>query len=88
VLAARREHTAVMREDVESALPRIVDVALRAVRVFTVEERALLAAHEAERERIAPGDLLRLVRGQTPAAESEADIVAFPASAGPGRQPE
>ncbi|MBI5487166.1 MAG: AAA family ATPase [Deltaproteobacteria bacterium] len=49
LIAARREHTAVMREDLETALPRVVDVALRAVRVFAVEERTLLAAHEAGR---------------------------------------
>jgi cell division protease FtsH len=49
LLAARREHTAVLREDIETALPRVVDVALRAIRVFTPEERALLAAQEAGR---------------------------------------
>jgi cell division protease FtsH len=49
LIAARREHTAVLREDVESALPRVVDAALRAIRVFAPEERAPLAAHEAGR---------------------------------------
>lgn len=49
LIAARREHTTVLREDVESALPKVVDVALRAIRIFSPEERALLAAHEAGR---------------------------------------
>jgi len=49
LIAARREHTTVLREDVESALPRVVDVALRAIRIFSPEERTLLAAHEAGR---------------------------------------
>lgn len=49
LIAARREHTTVLREDVESALPRVVDVALRAIRIFSPEERAMLAAHEAGR---------------------------------------
>ncbi|MBN1770818.1 MAG: AAA family ATPase [Deltaproteobacteria bacterium] len=49
LIAARREHTTVLREDVESALSRVVDVALRAIRIFSPEERALLAAHEAGR---------------------------------------
>jgi cell division protease FtsH len=49
LIAARREHTTVLREDVESALSRVVDVALRAIRIFSPAERALLAAHEAGR---------------------------------------
>jgi cell division protease FtsH len=49
LVAARREHAAVMREDLETALGRVVDVVYRAVRVFGPEERELLAAHEAGR---------------------------------------
>ncbi len=49
LIAARRDRTAVMREDLEDALRRVTGAALRTVRVIGPEERRLLAAHEAGR---------------------------------------